>query len=225
MTEVSYRRAGGAAGIIAMALLVIGFFLPGSPPKADDSLQEFSSFLVDKRGSILAGDFLIGLGSALFLLWLSSLRGYLGASDRDGTLPRVALGGGMIAVALNLVGAALSAGTVFEAAGLGDQTLNRALFDMSTDVFTIAGFAIAALFAAAAISSRRSGALPGWASPTGLVVALLAAISCVAIFASSGFFAAGGAFAFISFLASVAWVVAVSVVMMRTAGDQPSAKT
>ena len=221
--QTRYLRVGGAAGIIAMALLLVGFFLPGSPPKADDSLQAVTSYLVDKRGSILAGDFLIGLGFALFVVWLSALRGRLEAGERDRALPRVAFAGGVIAAALTFVGAALSAGTVFEAAGLGDQTLNRALFDMSTDMFTIGGFAIALFFGAASLSARRTGALPGWASTTGLAVAALNLVSTVAIFVSSGFFASGGAFGFIAFLPSVAWIIAVSVVLLRSGKASPAA--
>lgn len=225
MNELNYRRLGGAAGIVAMTLLVVGFFLPGSPPKADDTVQTISSFLVDKRSAILAGDFLIGLGSAVLLIWLSALRTHLELDRRDVVLPRAAFGAGVIAAALNLAGAALSAGTVFRAAGLGDDILNRALFDMSTDLFTIAGFAIAVLFAAASLSGARTAALPRWATSTGLIVAALQLVSVVGIFASSGFFASGGAFAFIAFLPAVAWVVAVSVVLLRTGTSLPARTT
>lgn len=223
--DYNYRRVAGAAGVIAMALLVVGFLLPGSPPKADDSVQTISDFLTDKRSAILAGDFLIGLGSAVLLVWLSGLRSHLEAVDREGGLPRSAFAGGVVASALNLAGAALSAGTVFQAAGLGDQALNRALFDMSTDLFTIAGFVIALLLAAVSLSAIRTLALPRWASSTGLVVAVLQLVSCVGIFASSGFFASGGAFAFIAFLPAVAWVVAVSLVLLRSSGSQPTTTT
>jgi hypothetical protein len=215
MARVNHQRLGGAAGILAMALLLVGFLLPGSPPKADDSLQEITSFLVDKRGSLLAGNFLIGLGSAVFLLWLSALRSRLEAGGRDEVLPRAFFGAGVVAVAMNLVAAAVSAGTVFEAAGLGDETLNRALFDASVDIFTIAGFVLTILFAAAALSAAGTGALPRWTVSTGLVVAALQLLSTVGIFASSGFFATGGAFAFIAFVPAVAWVAAVGVVMLR----------
>ncbi|HYU61887.1 MAG TPA: hypothetical protein VEK39_14105 [Solirubrobacterales bacterium] len=219
MTGVSYRRIGGAAGIVAMVLLVVGFLLPGAPPKADDSLQEITSYLVDKRSSLLAGSFVIGLGMGAFLVWLSALRGLLEAGDRDGILPRVAFAAGVVAAVLNTAGAAVTAGIVFEAAGLGDAILNRALFDTSIDLFTITGFPIAVLFASAALSASATGALPRWAVPTGLVVALLQLVSVVGIFASSGFFATGGAFGFIAFVPAVAWVIAVGVVMLRGAGE------
>jgi hypothetical protein len=215
MTGVNYQRIGGAAGIAAMVLLTVGFALPGAPPKADDSLQEVTSFLVDKRGSLLAGNFLIGLGSAVFLVWLSALRSRLEAGGREEVLPRAFFGAGVVAVGMNFVAAAVSAGTVFEAAGLGDETLNRALFDVSVDIFTIAGFVLTILFAAAALSAAGTGALPRWTVSTGLVVAALQLVSAVGIFASSGFFATGGAFAFIAFVPVVAWIVAVGVVMLR----------
>lgn len=225
MNEFSYRRVGGAAGIIAMVLLAVGFTLPGAPPQAADSAQTVTNFLVDKRSSLLAGAFLIGLGSALLLVWLSALRAHLEADGRDPVLPRAAFGAGVIAAALNLAGAALSAGTVFEAAGMGDDTLNRAFFDTTTDLFTIGGFALAVLFAAASLSAAGTRALPGWATSTGLLVAFLQLVSAVGIFASSGFFASGGAFVFIAFIPAIAWVVAVSVVLMRSDAGRPAAAT
>jgi hypothetical protein len=220
------RRVDAAMGIPAMALLVAGFLLPGAPPKADDTIQKITSFLVDNRGELLAGNTLIALGIAFFLWWLGSLRSYLRAGEGgEGRLSIAAFGGGLVGATLTLAAAAIVAGLVFEAAGLGDQALNRALFDASAAVFAIGGIGFAVFFGAAACSGARSGALPPWAYWGGSVVAVVQLVSVAAIFAGSGFFAGGGAFAFIAFAAAVAWVIAVSVLMIQRGGVPPVVRT
>jgi hypothetical protein len=200
-----------------MVLIVAGFLLPGAPPKADDPATEFTSFLVDKRGAILAGTVLIGLGAAALLLFFSALRGLLDVGGRGSGLARVSFAAGVVTATINLIGTAVFAGGAFEVAGLGDDVLNRALLDTATEIFAMAGFPVALFFFAAAASASMSGALPRWAVPTGYVVGALQLVSTIAIFASSGFFAAGGAFAPLAFLIAAIWIIAVSVVMMRGA--------
>src|SRR5207244_3669137 len=62
--------------------------------------------------------------------------------------------------------------------------------------------------------SLGAGGLPGWASATAWLVGLAQLPTCIALFAKSGFLADGGAYGFIAFFAAIAWVVAVSVVML-----------
>jgi hypothetical protein len=212
-------RADALTGIAAVLLLVVGFGLPGAPPKADDSALKITHFFVDHRGSILAGMLLVGLSQAFFVWWVGTLRRYLvGAAREDDGLADVAFGGGLVGAALTLAGSALLAAAVFKVAKLGNLTVNRALFDLSGNVFVIGGFVFAVLIDAASISGMRSGALPGWLTGLGFVAALLQLVSCAALVVSSGFFAAGGAFGLIAILVSAVWIVAVSVVMMRGAG-------
>jgi hypothetical protein len=220
------RRLDAATGIVAMALFLVGFLLPGAPPKADDSIQKITSFYVDNRGEILAGNTLVALGGVFLLWWLGSLRSYLRAGEGgEGRLSAAAFGGGVLGVALTLGGAAIVSGTAFKVAKLGDQILNRALFDTGGDLFAIAGVGFTVLLGAAACSSARSGALPPWSYWLGTVAALAQLLSVAAIFASSGFFAAGGAMAFISFISAVVWVVAVSLLMMQRGGVPPVVRT
>lgn len=219
MSGLDMRRVGGVAGIVAMALVTIGFLLPGAPPKADDSAQSVSDFLIDKRGDLLTGSFLIGLGSALLVVWLAALWCHLTRADGDRVLSVAALAAGVVTGSINMVGAATLAGSVFEAARLKDVTLNRAAFDIATAMFTIAGFTIAVLFAAASAAGSKAGALPNWLVWFGYLAAVVQVISVLAIGVDSGFFAGGGGMAFIAFIAAVLWVVAVSVLLVRGDGD------
>ena len=73
------------------------------------------------------------------------------------------------------------------------------------------------MFVDAAVSVRMTAALPGAMAPTALVVAALNVVSGVGFFANSGFFAIGGTFTFIAPVASLIWILAASIVMIRRA--------
>lgn len=215
LTADRVRRLGGAAGIAFIVLAVVSLFLPGTAPKADE-VTKITPYLIDKRGSILASNFLLGVGFTFFLLFLGAFRAHLGAAGRDGLRPGSgALAGGVAAVALVLAGTAVVNAAAFQVAGAGDLRLNHALYDVANDLFFMSGFAFAAFFVAAGLAISSTGALPGALAPAAYVVALLNLAGGIGLFAKSGFFAIGGAFGFIVPLASLLWVLAVSVVLLR----------
>jgi hypothetical protein len=219
LTAEQARRLGGLAGILFVVIALVALFLPGSPPKADE-VDKIAPFFTDKRGSILASNYLLGLAFAFFLLFLGSLRAQLGAAGREGTRPgSAALAGGVAAVALVLAGTAVLNAAVFRVADAGDANLNLALYDVSNDLFFMSSFAFAAFFAGAALAIASTGALPSALAPAGLVVALISVVSAVGLFAKSGFFAIGGAAGFIVPLASLIWVIAASIAMLRAAPE------
>src|SRR5947208_2420298 len=78
MTDRSVR-AGGIAGLIFVALILVAVFAAGNPPAADDAADKIRDFLVDHRGAIILGN-LFGLLGIPFVLWFGvvlreSLRG------------------------------------------------------------------------------------------------------------------------------------------------------
>jgi hypothetical protein len=217
LTMGRVRRLGGAAGILFAVLAVVALFLPGTPPKADE-VSKITSFFVDKRGSILASNYVLAVALTFFLLFLGALRAHLGAAGTEGVRPgSIALAGGVAGAVLILGGTAVTNGAVFQVAGAGDANLNHALYDVSNDFFFLSGFGFAAFFAGAALAVATTGALPGVLAPAGLVAALLNLVGGIGLFAKSGFFAIGGAFGFIVPLASLLWVLAASVALLRPA--------
>ncbi|MFN2616858.1 MAG: hypothetical protein ABR581_07005, partial [Thermoleophilaceae bacterium] len=95
LTMDRVRRMGGAAGIAFVIIALVALFLPGTPPKADE-VSKITSYFMDKRGGILASNYLVGLAFTFFLLFLASLRAHLGAGDRSGARPgSAALAGGV----------------------------------------------------------------------------------------------------------------------------------
>ncbi|MEA2273294.1 MAG: hypothetical protein QOI98_2002 [Solirubrobacteraceae bacterium] len=218
------RRIGAAAGILFALITIAGFLIPGSPPKADHLNNEFTQFLTDKRGKIMTSDALIGLGFAFYLLFLGALRSHLAdrpasaaTAGEDRTLSNAAVIGGSIGAALILAAVAAVNGIAFKAAGAGDDALNRAVFDVSQDLFAISGFAFAVFFASAGLVAAANGALPRALALLGVLVGVLNLVGTIALFAKSGFFANGGAFGFVVGFSSTLWVLAAAVFIFRGA--------
>jgi hypothetical protein len=222
------RKFDAATGIGFAVLAVVAFALPGTPPKADDSLTKIAHFMGDKRDEILAGNFLLAVSAILFLWFAGTLRSYLRSGEGgEGRLSATSFGGGIAGIVLLLVGAAVLNMFVFEfAKGADVPALARAVFDASSAFFAMSAVCFGAFFAAAACSGARSGALPPWAYWTGSVVAVLQLVAGVALFVESGFLASGGALpTYIAPLAAFAWVIAVSVLMMRRDAVPPVPRT
>ena len=225
------RKFDAATGIAFAVIAIVGFGLPGSPPKADDSSAEIASFLADHRKDLLIGTFLLGLAAILFLWFAGALRSYLRAGEGgEGRLSSAAFGGGVAAITLVLVAAAtLNAFAFALAKGAGPSLapdVARAAFDASNAIFAMGAMCLGAFLAAASCSGARSGALPPWAYWTGSVAAVLQVIAGTAVFVDSGFLAPGGAFpTFIAPLAAFGWVIAVSALLIRRDGVPPVART
>ena len=217
MTIDKVRRLGGIVGIAFVVLGAIAIFLPGTPPKADEA-SKIAGYFTDKRGSILASNFLTCLAFVLFLLFVGALRSYFGGADQTGIRPgSTMLGGAVLAVSMIFAGTAVLNGAVFQVASAGDANLNHALYDIANDMFLATGFGFAVMFVDAAVSVRITAALSGAMAPAALVVAVLNVVSGVGFFANSGFFAIGGTFTFIAPLASLLWILAASIMMIRRA--------
>jgi hypothetical protein len=209
------RQLTAAAGILLAVFFAVALLLPGTPPKADDSVQEITKFLIDKRGALLAGDVLLGLGGLAFLVFAGGVRRYLAAAGRDAAgLAASAFGGAVAGIVLILCGAAVTNGIAFEAASAGGD-LVRAFFDTVTALFALSGFAFFVFLAAASWAGARAGVFPAWLAWLGGLAALLQVLGGITLFAKSGFFAGGGAITFIAPVVSTLWILAVSVLLFR----------
>ena len=230
VADAKGRKLDAATGIGFAVLSIVGFALPGTPPKADDSVATIGDFFVDHRKEVLVGNFVIGVGAILFLWWVGALRSYLrSAEGGEGRLSAAAFGGGIAGIALLLAGAGILNMIAFDfakRAGEDAGVLGRVVFDASGALFAMSALCFAAFFAAAACSGARSGALPAWAYWTGSVIAVLQLLAGLSLFAESGFFATGGALpTYVAPLAAFVWVIAVSVLMIRRDGVPPVART
>ena len=231
VADAKGRRFDAATGIGFSILAIVGFALPGTPPNASDSAAKVATFLADHRKDIVVGNFLIGLAAILFLWFAGALRSYLRAGEGgEGRLSAASFGGGVAGIALLLVGAGILNAFAFQLGkgpgGAMSPDLARAVFDASGALLAMSAMCFGAFLAAAACSGARSGALPPWAYWIASVVAVMQLVAGLSLFVDSGFLASGGAFpTFVAPLSAFAWIVAVSVLMMRRDGVPPVPRT
>jgi hypothetical protein len=195
-----------ATGIVFIALVVVAFILVGEGQDATEkSAQEIATFYQDNKDEQTIGAFLIGLASVFFLFFASSLRSVL----RDAEGP-----GGMLS-------AVVFAGAIVFAAGAAvGATINLALADLADDIDPVALQAIngiawdyyipfvvgmAPFLLAAGLCVVRTAPLPKW-------LGWVAIILGIAAFTPVGFFA---------FLAGLAWILVVSVMLTVRARSAP----
>src|SRR5947209_20242530 len=99
-----WQRVGAVCGIAAVGALLASTLIVPQPPKANAPTAKILAYYIDHRRMLLFAQWLGGLGAALFLWFVGSLRGAWGRSDDSaGELSAVAFGGGIA-----LVGAALA---------------------------------------------------------------------------------------------------------------------
>jgi hypothetical protein len=208
--------ADATTGFSAVAFL-IGFLIQGNPPSPDEPTATISSYLVDHRDAILAGDLVLALASVPFFWFLGSLRGYLDDAGESRLATASILGAG-VGTGIVLVAMGVQAALVLNTAD-GPAELVRLGFDGFNALITIAGGCFGVAAGAAAVSALRSGALPDWVCRWGVVTAVLQIATLPGLMAESGAWAAGGLVPLFAFVVLVAWYIAVTVCMVRKGGQ------
>ena len=193
-----WSRRTSLTGVVFVILLVASFAVSGETPSADDSVQEVVSFYSENESKVMISAILSGLSAVFFLFFVGSLASVLQSVEGPmAGLSAVARAGGVVAA----VGILIVAGLMFTLGDAADslepaatQTLNALNADF---FFPLAGGMATFLFASGLVAVR-SRALPQWLGWAALVIA-------VASFTPAGFFA---------FLASIVWVLVVSIVLV-----------
>ncbi len=204
-----WQRWAPLTGVVFVVLLVLSFIVVGETPGADDSVGEVVDFYADNEGEMFLSAFLAGLAAVFFLFFVGSLTNVLqSAEGPGGWLSGVARAGGTVAA----VGMLIFGGISFTLGDVADrlepeatQTLNA----LNADFFFPLAGGIAAFLFATGLVAVRTRALPLWLAWAAVVIG-------VACFTPLGFFA---------FLASIAWVLAASIVLSRGVTAPPVTPT
>jgi hypothetical protein len=221
--EQNSERSLALAGIVATVLIVVGAFLPGSPPKVDDSSAKIAKFLVDNSDQIRWGGFIAALGSVVLLGWLGAVWRLLRRAE--GGAPMLAVGaaaGAVMAAALfNVGGVLLGVMGIVGPATMGAST-TRTLYVVYNNVGAAGAMGLALFVGAFAIVILQTAVLPrvmGW---LGALLALALLGSGGAIASTRDFFFVLGVIGFLGF---ALWTLIVSVMMYRGAGARATAST
>jgi hypothetical protein len=167
-----WERWGPLAGVVAVALWIIGFALYESTDVSGaGSGQETLAAYRDNEATIWTAGWLFMLGGLSFLWFVGVLRSRLFiAAGPDGALAAVAFAGG-VATAVFVIG--IPAGDIAAASADNlDASSALALSNVTTAFFVGAEISAIALVAATALIALR-GALPRWLAWVSLVLALV----------------------------------------------------
>jgi hypothetical protein len=218
MSLARWARWAPVTGILAAAALVVGFVAIGAtPPDSADSGQTILAFAREHRGGLLTSVYLTGLALVFVVWFLGSLAVRLREVGEQ-RLAAIAFGSGLVIAAVALVQATALAAIAWRPDDLGARDA-KLLYSLQELMDTTAAFPLAALAGAAGIAALRSAALPrwlGWASLAMGVVMLVRGAN----FAETGFFAPQNGFTFLSFVLTLAWLVATSVVLLRASASE-----
>jgi len=202
-------RWGAIAGIAFVVLYVVRFVAFLDTPESDAPVREWTQYFEDsghRTQSVLGGytQLLAGLGFLCFLWALRNrLRWAEGSSEGLSTL---AWGSGLVFVGLVFASAAammtVAAGVEFGDTPVPNGEFARQMEGLGFGLLLLFGmFAVGVCIAAASGSARRTGALPRWLVIAGFVVAVIVAVLGVI---------------FVPQILLLLWVLAVSIVMLRT---------
>jgi len=197
-------------------VLVVNAFIAGTPPHYNASASKIAAYLHDHHKALTIQSALSGVTIVLFLWFLSSFAGLFREAGQR-RLSTIMYGAGVVGVTLAAVGDAIMIASVrinvFDGGGAAS-----AFYAVSVFFYAKLFWAVTALAIAAALASKRSGALPRWYAGLSLVGAVVFVLSGLSI-RLHGFFSPAGAMLWIGFLGFAVWVFISSALLVgKTAG-------
>jgi magnesium-transporting ATPase (P-type) len=199
-----WERWSALAGVLFVALFMLGIALSDNSGDTTAKLQSYYGDSGHRTREFVAFFLIVAAGLA-FLSFLGTLRAaVMKAEAGPGTLSGLVFGPGIAFVGLFLAGNAISRAP----AALADEK-NFKLDGNTAELFNDAGYMLfvsgvmvaAIMVLSVSTSALRTGALPAWLGWVGLIVAVTMLFAIV----------------FIPILIFLAWVLAVSLVMVVAA--------
>ncbi|MEA2589988.1 MAG: hypothetical protein QOH66_2915 [Actinomycetota bacterium] len=217
--EPLWQWVGALCGIAAVLAFLASAFIVPQPPKSDASVDKILTYYVDHRRALLFSQWLAGLGTALFLWFVGSLRGAWGrALDSAAEFSAIAFAGGVALAGGVLAGTGLNLTLVYMGHGLQNSPdLVRTLYTAQSLTFTIVFFAGAVFLAGAGLLTLRRRVGAPWLGVTGVVLAVFDLFAAGAVSDFKGVRSPTGPLPFAAFLSMLAWVLLLSIALTRRA--------
>jgi hypothetical protein len=211
MDRAKWDRWAQGYGIVAVALVIVTFFLPGSPPKIDDSPSTIASWYTENQDALLTNSFLSGLALVFLTFFFASLV-YTLWNAEERRLAITTLAGAVLLGALGLLAVTIQTLLAYGLAAKMEAETVKFLWAFTIGPFGF-NWAVAIIAAATGFATLRTRILPTWYAAASIVASVWFVISG-ATYASDGFFSPTGAFATIGFFAFLAWVLLTSGLLL-----------
>jgi hypothetical protein len=213
MAQLSARRLGALAGLVAVVLDIAGGVVHGSPPALTATTATITNFYRAHHSAVLTSLIMAAIGFVLLIPWASALAGELRDAGRQvaaGTLLASIAG----AAAVSVLCGGFELGVAQAAARRTiDPGFIRGTYMFAASLYPTPYFFVA--LAAATVVLGGRGVLPSWFAWLSVVVGVLNVLGGLAV-RTSGFFALndGGAIV-LAGLALAVWVVAAGWILWR----------
>ena len=200
------QRWAPLSGIVFVVLVFVGFVpVGGSTPDSSDSATKITNFYADNHSKEAAAAIIVLFGAIFLAIFVATLRDRFRAGGAE-TWATLALVGGTVTVA----GFLFAVSVHFALADGGDHHFAPeamvALNGLDSDSFFAFALPLGIMTLGAAVSTLQTNVMPRWLGWVGLVLA-------IAMFTPAGFFAFG---------LTGLWIIAVSIVLFRSAEAAPA---
>ena len=214
-----WGRAGASAGLLAVAVYVIGALVMPREPGFDASAAEVAAFFDDGRTRIQIGAAIQALWAPLFIWFLvTATVAARAVGERTGRAAMTALGCGVVFITLFLADVTcLAVGALRPENLAATPEVAIALRDFSWLAMGMAAPAACGVAVALSVVTLRDRALwPPWIGWLGLAVAAAYSLRLGTLFTTSGTFAADGLLGlWVPVGALAAWLALGSVTLAR----------
>ncbi len=212
MTQARLGQVGAVGGILFVVLQIVGQSLiqvGGAEPAFDASTAEIVDFFEARDSALFnIGSYLSTLSIIPMLAFLASLRGAMRRAEGEGGwLTLTATGAGLLVLAL-VTGGGFWHLAVFRSGDLGPQTA-RLLFDLGNFTFATIWVVLGTFAIAVGLAAIWYEVFSRWLGWTGIVVGIGLIVARI-------FWTTQAAFA--PYVLFWAWLIAISVVLLRREG-------
>jgi hypothetical protein len=172
-------RLAAGLGIVFVALqLGLGAVLGGAPA-IDAHGAEIQSYLVDEGGSILLAATMGALSAFFFIVFLGTLRTFLGSAEGSPeSLSTAAFGAGLVTITLATTAGLPTVALAWnDTAAIADPGLVQAVWNLNTLALVPIGGSAGAFCLAAALIILRTRVTPAWVGWIGVLAGVVSVIA------------------------------------------------
>ncbi len=205
----SARQLAALGAVAATVLFLIGFLMPGTPPKFNADALKIVGFFHDKHRKVLIATVLIEAGVAIMIGVVAQLAVILRDAGHRAHAAVVGIAGaaslGAFGVGLGLYGGLAQIATFGQEAGAVAPLYRLVQF------IGVAWFWTTAVLVLAVALAAWKGAFPMWVATANGVIAVLLVLGGISVKARGVFAAGSGALSIIGSVAFLVWVLHLAV--------------
>jgi hypothetical protein len=208
MTRWNWERLAAGSGVLFVALFLVAFFIPGSPPNLGDSNAKWVSFVRDNSRELKASAIVFGLALIAFV-WFA---GSLAARLRGGGEPRlaaIAFGFSIATATIAGICSVIQAAAAYRIAAENPAQV-KTYIELQWVGQTYLSFTAGAILLAVALAGWRAKLFPRWYNALTALAGVAIVVSGGAL-SDKGFYAPDGGYGQVTLVVFLGWTLATSL--------------